>query len=144
MAATLCQAKVPVFFCVLDSIRSTFGFCHKMSLLCVCGAGYGWFLLVDRWLILNENGASFLSFPHPMYCYFCSRITRAFNQLINTCEFLRAPCGCTNVYSIFNTCEFLRGTVCMCKQLLIWWTELIHYRTCSERESLDLQLFARG
>jgi hypothetical protein len=34
-AATLCQAKVPVFFCVLDSIRSTFGFCHKMPLLCV-------------------------------------------------------------------------------------------------------------
>jgi hypothetical protein len=32
MTATLCQAKIPVFFCVLDSIRSTVEFCHKMPI----------------------------------------------------------------------------------------------------------------
>jgi hypothetical protein len=44
MTATLCQAKIPVFFCVLDSIRSTVGFFHKMPIF----GGYEWFLLVDR------------------------------------------------------------------------------------------------
>jgi hypothetical protein len=44
MTATLCQAKIPVFFCVLDSIRSTVGFFNKMPIF----GGYEWFLLVDR------------------------------------------------------------------------------------------------